>query len=43
MTGAMFIDTRLLSVALHLWKWWAWKALLVLAVFFTVDIAYGAN
>src|SRR3546814_9496025 len=44
-TGAMFIDTCLLSVVLFtLWKWRAWKALPVLAVFFIVDIAYfGAN
>src|SRR3990167_9422564 len=44
-TGAMFIDTCLLSVVLFtLWKWPAWKALPVLAVFFIVDIAYfGAN
>src|SRR3546814_8248628 len=34
-TGAMFIDTCLLSVVLFtLWKWPAWKALPVLAVFF---------
>ncbi len=41
----MFIDTCLLSVVLFtLWKWPAWKALPVLAVFFIVDIAYfGAN
>src|SRR3546814_9834664 len=40
-TGAMFIDTCLLSVVLFtLWKWPAWKALPVLAVFFIVDIAY---
>jgi KUP system potassium uptake protein len=44
-TGAMFIDTCLMSVVLFtLWKWPAWKALPVLAVFFIVDIAYfGAN
>ncbi len=44
-TGAMFIDTCLLSVVLFtLWKWPAWKALPLLAVFFVVDIAYlGAN
>lgn len=44
-TGAMFIDTCLLSVVLFtLWKWPAWKALPLLAVFFIVDIAYfGAN
>jgi KUP system potassium uptake protein len=44
-TGAMFIDTCLLSVVLiTLWKWPKWKALPVLAVFFTIDLAYlGAN
>jgi KUP system potassium uptake protein len=44
-TGAMFIDTCLLSVVLlTLWKWPRWKALPVLAIFFVVDIAYlGAN
>jgi KUP system potassium uptake protein len=44
-TGAMFIDTCLLSVVLiTLWKWPMWKALPVLGVFFIVDIAYfGAN
>jgi KUP system potassium uptake protein len=44
-TGAMFIDTCLLSIVLFtLWRWPAWKALPVLAVFFIVDIAYfGAN
>ncbi|MBJ7498527.1 MAG: KUP/HAK/KT family potassium transporter, partial [Sphingopyxis sp.] len=44
-TGAMFIDTCLMSVVLFtLWKWPAWKALPILAVFFIVDIAYfGAN
>jgi KUP system potassium uptake protein len=44
-TGAMFIDTCLLSVVLiTLWKWPKWKALPMLAVFFLVDIAYlGAN
>jgi KUP system potassium uptake protein len=44
-TGAMFIDTCLLSVVLFsLWNWPKWKALPVLAVFFIVDIAYlGAN
>ncbi len=44
-TGAMFIDTCLLSVVLlTLWKWPAWKAFPVLALFFLVDIAYfGAN
>jgi KUP system potassium uptake protein len=44
-TGAMFIDTCLLTVVLlTLWKWPKWKALPILAVFFIVDIAYlGAN
>jgi KUP system potassium uptake protein len=44
-TGAMFIDTCLLSVVLFsLWKWPKWKALPVLAVFFIIDLAYlGAN
>jgi KUP system potassium uptake protein len=44
-TGAMFIDTCLVSVVLiTLWRWPLWKALPVLAVFFVVDIAYlGAN
>lgn len=40
-TGAMFIDTCLVSVVLTiLWRWPLWKALPVLAVFFIVDIAY---
>jgi KUP system potassium uptake protein len=44
-TGAMFIDTCLISVVLmSLWKWPAWKALPILVVFFIVDFAYlGAN
>jgi KUP system potassium uptake protein len=44
-TGAMFIDTCLISVVLlSLWKWPKWKALPVLAVFFVVDFAYfGSN
>lgn len=44
-TGAMFIDTCLISVVLlSLWQWPKWKALPILAVFFIVDIAYfGAN
>jgi len=44
-TGAMFIDTCLMCVVLFaLWKWPAWKALPLLALFFVVDIAYfGAN
>jgi KUP system potassium uptake protein len=42
-TGAMFIDTCLLSVVLlSLWKWKPWLAMPILAVFFTVDIAYFA-
>src|SRR3546814_11502550 len=37
----MFIDTCLMSVVLFaLWKWPAWKALPLLAIFFVVDIAY---
>ena len=44
-TGAMFIDTCLLTVVLFsLWKWRPWVAIPLLAVFFMVDIAYfGAN
>ncbi len=44
-TGAMAIDTVLLTVVLFsLWKWPAWKALPLVAVFFLVDFAYlGAN
>jgi KUP system potassium uptake protein len=44
-TGAMFIDTCLISVVLFtLWQWPKWKALPLLAVFFIVDFAYlGAN
>jgi KUP system potassium uptake protein len=44
-TGAMFIDTCLLSVVLFsLWKWRPWLAVPLLAVFFLVDLAYfGAN
>jgi KUP system potassium uptake protein len=44
-TGAMFIDTCLLTVVLlTLWKWPKWKAVPMLAAFFIVDIAYlGAN
>jgi KUP system potassium uptake protein len=42
-TGAMFIDTCLLSVVLFsLWKWRPWLALPLLAIFFFVDIAYFA-
>jgi KUP system potassium uptake protein len=40
-TGAMFIDTCLLSVVLFsLWKWKPYLAVPLLAIFFTVDIAY---
>ena len=44
-TGAMFIDTCLLTVVLlSLWKWKPWAAIPLLALFFLVDIAYfGAN
>jgi KUP system potassium uptake protein len=44
-TGAMFIDTCLLTVVLFsLWKWRPWFAIPLLAIFFAVDIAYfGAN
>ncbi len=44
-TGAMFIDTCLLAVVLFsLWKWPKWVSIPMLAVFFTVDLAYlGAN
>jgi len=44
-TGAMFIDTMLLSVVFFaLWKWPRWKAIPLLAIFFLVDILYfGAN
>jgi KUP system potassium uptake protein len=42
-TGAMFIDTCLLSVLLlTIWKWRRWVALPLLALFFFVDIAYFA-
>jgi len=42
-TGAMFIDTCLLSVVLFsLWRWSPWLAVPLLAVFFIVDIAYFA-
>jgi KUP system potassium uptake protein len=42
-TGAMFIDTCLLSVVLFsLWRWKPWLAIPTLALFFTVDIAYFA-
>jgi KUP system potassium uptake protein len=40
-TGAMFIDGCLLTVVLFsLWKWNKWLSAALLAVFFTVDIAY---
>ena len=44
-TGAMFIDTCLLTVLLlSLWRWRPWFAIPLLALFFLVDIAYfGAN
>ena len=44
-TGAMFIDTCLLTVGLvSLWKWKMWFAVPLLAIFFAVDLAYfGAN
>jgi KUP system potassium uptake protein len=44
-TGAMFIDTCLVTVVLlTLWKWSRWVAVPLLAIFFLVDIAYfGAN
>ena len=44
-TGAMFIDTLLLAVVFSaLWKWPAWKAWPLIALFLVVDVAYfGAN
>jgi len=44
-TGAMFIDTCLLAVVLFsLWKWTAWAAVPLLALFYVIDVAYlGAN
>ncbi len=44
-TGAMAIDTILLAVVFFtLWKWPAWKAVPLLALFLLVDILYfGAN
>ena len=44
-TGAMFIDGCLLAVVLlSLWKWPAWAAIPMLALFFVVDMVYfGAN
>ncbi|HEY0027093.1 MAG TPA: potassium transporter Kup [Allosphingosinicella sp.] len=42
-TGAMFIDTCLLTVVLFsLWKWRPWLAVPLLGVFFLVDVAYFA-
>jgi KUP system potassium uptake protein len=42
-TGAMFIDTCLLTVVLFaLWRWSMWLAVPLLAVFFIVDGAYFA-
>ncbi|TKD52146.1 potassium transporter Kup [Sphingomonas baiyangensis] len=42
-TGAMFIDSCLLTVLLFaLWKWKWWQAVPLLAVFFVVDAAYLA-
>jgi len=42
-TGAMLIDTCLLSVLLFtLWKWKPWVAIPLLALFFVIDIAYFA-
>jgi KUP system potassium uptake protein len=43
-TGAVFIDTCLLSVVLfNLWKWNKALSVAILAVFFTVDTAYLAS
>ena len=44
-TGAMLIDTCLLGVVLFsLWRWNRWLAMLMLLVFFAIDLAYfGAN
>ena len=44
-TGAMAIDNFLLAVVLfHLWKWKPWLSIPLLALFFTLDMAYlGAN
>lgn len=42
-TGAMFIDTFLLTVVLlSLWRWKPWLAIPLLALFFVVDAAYLA-
>ncbi len=44
-TGAMAIDTVLIgAVFFSLWKWPAWKAIPLLAIFMMIDMAYfGAN
>ncbi len=43
-TGAMFIDTCLLAVVLFsLWKWNRIVAGLLIAIFFTVDLAYFSS
>lgn len=43
-TGAVFIDTCLLSVVLFsLWKWNRFVSVMILAVLFTVDTAYLAS
>jgi KUP system potassium uptake protein len=44
-TGAMAIDTVLIgAVFFSLWKWPAWKAIPLLAIFALIDLAYfGAN
>ena len=44
-TGAMFIDTLLISVVLiSLWRWPLWRALPLLVLFIVVDMAYlGSN
>jgi KUP system potassium uptake protein len=43
-TGAMFIDTLLLAVVFFtLWKWPAWKAIPLLALFFLVDLLYFSS
>jgi KUP system potassium uptake protein len=43
-TGAMFIDTLLLAVVFFtLWKWPAWKAVPLLALFLIVDLLYFSS
>jgi KUP system potassium uptake protein len=43
-TGAMFIDTLLLAVVFFsLWKWPAWKAVPLIALFLFVDILYFSS